>query len=286
MTRDYSDILNLSQDERIIYRTKAGKFSFLGFLPGVYLIATNRRLFILSKKSIRRSYFYERISSVDIKSGLLNSKFIINVLNENNQIHSGTVAFYNKGHAMIFFSVISNQIKAMADPYNRDRQRAQELESRYNVMSKSNTYIEPEMENTVLKNAQKSAKKPAAKKIQIQTRLVEHIEQPVTATQIPEAKPKQEIVPQTTKLGKGVSSLTQKMHKQFKDFKTIKPEEAVVDYSAGDMRVVMEKTRTQKQKRKGPVVEPPEIDPDADLKIFSIRRMKGVNIKNSDGRRE
>ncbi|MFI5412917.1 MAG: PH domain-containing protein [Candidatus Micrarchaeales archaeon] len=311
-------ILNLLPDEKILYKTRAGRLSFLKFLPGPTIIATDKRLFIFNPLNIFANYssfFYDKISAVDIKRGLLSSKFIIRVAGSDQT--KGVVTFYKAGLAVAMFSIVSNQIAASKDPHHHSKADAEVLDSRYNVLTKAVATHVPEA-GSVFSLSRFARGEPAIKpglvdkikerqkielhlvKAQMQRQNddrsredVEIVEPILSSAPItPKLSPAQTV---RTKATDSVIAVTQKLHKHFTSPKRLHPEKIQINYFAAGEAFKQESRRidisdesvviqgdnsVQVQKQKGG--RKPKMNPDRDLKIFRVRQMRGQNISNGN----
>ncbi len=139
-------LLNMMPDEEIIYRAKAGRFSFSRYLPNSTVIATNKRLFIfgpLRLFSRYSSYYYDRMEALDIKTGVLSSKFIIKSVQSQRAI-----IFYNKGSVLTTFNIVSNLILSTRDPNYKDKKRAHDLDMHYAVINRGTVFEAPHRDKT------------------------------------------------------------------------------------------------------------------------------------------
>jgi hypothetical protein len=262
-------ILDLQADERVIYRTRGGRLSFFRFLPASSIIATDKRFFVLRPFSKKRSYLYENISSIGIRSGLFDSKFIIKTANEKKDDFKTVVTFYSKGRAMAFFSVVSNRIHATKDPYHKHKEEAHAMNSVYKALSKNNMHMG--LTADVMPNVSKFARFEKDGTIKVQRSLV--VEKEIQKPEESEAEPVQQIS-STTQLEAAVSSFTQKTGKPPKN---VEPENDAVGYFVGGKEI---RAKTYKGKREG-ARERADFDPDRDLRIFSARKIRDADIKGS-----
>ncbi len=262
-------LLNLLQDEKIVYKTRAGRLSFLGYLPASTIVVTNKRLFVFGKFRSIKSFFYDKISSVDVKRGVLMSKFLIKTQGLDKP---STVVFYKSGVAVSMFSIVSNQISASIDPNFANKEKAHVLESRYNVLTTrqkgSDVRSSHQTLATFARTEQREVKQQ--KKLKVEDTAQEILQTIQQVQEVPSSE-----LPRATKqyqLSKRIAgfkiAVAQHIHI---------PKQSDVNYYAAGKAFTL---NGHEQEPALPKSTSKKIDPDS-LHIFKVRKMRGEKIEES-----
>ncbi len=277
---------NLMPDEQIVYRTRAGKFSFSRYLPASTVIATNKRLLVyrpIRLFSKHKTYFYDRIESVSVRKGLLASTFVIST--ELGGSNGKEILFYNASKLLSVFGIVSNQIRSSRDPHYGEKIRAHSLDTRYAVLKSTQQFAAPDKKS----EAQLSGLIRPVVEEQVARIPLQEIPRPLV--DVAEQKPvKMPDAPKPKLLisVNSVLSITQKLQKYFNS-SALQPQRVEVGYyAAGDDLfkpesliegaepagvAELQKGRKPKTGRK--------FNPDTELQIFRIRKLRASKVSGT-----
>ncbi len=289
-------MLSLMPDEEVVCKARAGRLSFARFLPSRTIIATNKRLFAISHLKVFSRYntlYYEKMDGIDVKKGLLGSELTVRT---GSDAKPRGFVFYKHGELLSMFSVISNQISAQKDSNHRDRLMAESLDARYAVLNTGVAFAPPKAAEVTHLSKLARFEEGARKRIEPEQTAPLQIELPRPMIEQQDtfiAKPAGSQVPHISGVS-NILAVTQKLYNHFRgagrmhpgkvevgyfaDGKVLAPERALVDFS--DETVVM-RSPNFKQLYKQKEVMKRKFDPDNDMKIFKIRRMRSGAAKQS-----
>jgi hypothetical protein len=276
---------NLMPGEEIVCKAIAGRLSFSRRLPGLTVVATNKRFFILNPLSIFskcRTFSYENIDMVDVRRGLVGAKLIIKGVSKKDS----EVFFFKRGSVLSMFGIVSNQINSVKDPNYNDKINAQRIEPKQVVLS-------------VSKNAGGTATEGSMRHLHRLARVegvhtkVEHT--PMSVMPKPTIEQPAAVKEHAHYLStlKGHLSVTHRLHKHLQSGARFQPDKLEINYFAAGKallqkpdsntteQTVIIPTQSLQQMFQQKELVKRKLDPDKDLKIFKIRKLRGRMGKGS-----
>ena len=138
-------LLGVDSEEHVLYKTGAGIFDGLDFMPNSIVVVTDRRVLIADRTPFsvrRRSVYHSKIASMDVKKTVTGSRLVINVMSNGRKIGASTMNFRNPARALSVFGMISSVIASRNDPSHYTA-------AKHKLLHDENTYeVEPEFLGT------------------------------------------------------------------------------------------------------------------------------------------
>ena len=259
MTKEKGLPKSMLSGEEIVYRIKAGRLSFFKFMPGQTITVTNKRLILSNPLRLFSGYdaiTYEKMQAIEVKRGIFGSKFIVKTGTGKGERRA--MRIYRNGHLLTIFGIISNQIAASRDQNYTHKISAHRLDGKYAVLN-TNVAFEPPHTDQIRKLAS-----------------IVRTDQPRKEVRKPQFEMPAPII------------------ERFSSAERLHPGDAKVNYFAEGLMVnelsdlvdkptpdVIVHTPKMQQLFKQKEAIKTALNPDKDLKIFKVRKMRGPNFKGS-----